>query len=121
MNIKRACVSMLFLFGWFATKDSSKESFFKSPKEFELSEDKSVEEKKEVIDREYQHPIENRKPSRMIFMKQPLGDHRLNKHHRETCARKHNQNDNHLPRRLDMPAILKSLYPLGCRHVYGVI
>ena len=88
--MKRACVSMLFLFGWFATKDSSKESFFKSPKELKLSEDKSVEEKKQVIDREDQHPVEYGKPSRMIFMKQPLGNHRLNKHHCETCACKYN-------------------------------
>jgi len=115
-KIKGECVSTLFLFSWFTKKDSSKESFFKGPEEVELAKDKSVKQQKEIVDRKDQHPIQDIKPGRLIFMKQPSCDDRLDKHYRKTGAGKDNQNDNHLPRRFDMPAVLKFDDPMWCGH-----
>jgi len=63
----------------------------------ELAKDKSVEKKEEVVDRKDQDPVEDGKPSRMIFMKQPLCNDRFDKHHSETRACKNYQYNDDLP------------------------
>ena len=68
-----------------------------SPEKLELAKDKSIKQQEEVIDRKDQDPIQDRKPSRMIFMKQPLCNDRFDKHHSETRACKNNKDDNDLP------------------------
>jgi len=63
----------------------------------ELAKDKSVEKKEEVVDRKDQDPVEDGKPSRMIFMKQPFGYNWFDKHHRESRACKYYQYNDDLP------------------------
>ena len=105
-KIENACLGTHFLFSWFLSNDPWKEPLFKSPEKFKLAKDKSVEKKEQVIDRKDQDPIQDRKPSRMIFMKQPLCNDRFDKHHSETRACKNYQYNDDLPGWLDMPSIL---------------
>src|SRR6187431_1335240 len=52
----------------FSFKHAPEEALFESPEEFKLPEDKSIKEKKRIIDRQDENPVEDRKPRGMAFM-----------------------------------------------------
>ena len=108
---------MHFLFNGAFSKYPCKEAFFKRPEKGKLPKHKSIEEQEEVVDREYQHPVQDGKPRRVSFVEKPGGDDRLDKHHRKACAGKDDKDNDHLPGGLYLPAGLKFSNPLWCGHL----
>lgn len=92
----------------FPAEHSIEKSLLKRPEELKLSKDKPIEQEKQIIDRKDQDPVQDRKPSRVIFMKQPSGDKGFDKHDSKPRTGKDHEYDHNLPGRFNFPALLES-------------
>lgn len=72
--------------------------FFKVPKEGKLSENKTIDQKDYIVDRQDENVIQNREQGLIVLRPTDPGNHRIfQKHHRKTCTGKGDQNQDDLP------------------------
>ena len=85
-------------------KYSAKETLFKFPEKTELPKQKPIGQQYDVIKWQNQDVVEDRSQKCIsLFASQKLKDWLFNKQNRKARTRKHQENNNHLPRTPQVP------------------